>query len=262
MKINKIILNSFFSLVLREITVFLSVFKSKIIDVIIISTTNIAVFAFIMPYFGLKKSYGEFIFSGVIFLIAFFEVIGKANEFIADLSYNKKISYFLTLPLPSTLTLMSVAVGWAINNMILIALILPIGKLLAYNQIVLTSFSIVDYFFVFVTGNFFLGFFALWLSALIKEMKYLSWIWARVVNPMFMFGCYFYSWKTVFAMSKYVGVAFLFNPLVYLMEGMRAAFLGRSDYIPFWLSILVLWSLTVLFGMHGIYLLKKRLDCV
>nr|ADT71692.1 ABC transporter permease protein [uncultured organism] len=106
-------LNVFLQIILREIKVFSKLFKSKLIDLAIIVSTTIIVFSYLMPSFGLKSGYGAFIIVGVIPLVTFFEVIPRTSTLIMDITGNRKISYMLTLPLPSYLSIAAIAVGWA-----------------------------------------------------------------------------------------------------------------------------------------------------
>jgi ABC-2 type transport system permease protein len=93
-------------------------------------------------------------------------------------------------------------------------------------------------------------------------MKYISWIWSRVVNPLFMLGGFFYSWGSIYKVSHIFGYVNLLNPLLYAMEGMRAASLGQVGFLPFYVCVLAILGFIALFSMHAVCLLKKRLDCV
>ena len=79
---------------------------------------------------------------------------------------------------------------------------------------------------------------------------------------MYMFGGYLYSWHAVYALSAIGGYLSLVNPLIYTMEGMRAAILGQEGYLPFWFSFVALMLFTIAFAWNAISRLKKRLDCI
>ncbi len=250
------------SLIWREVVVFLKIFKSKLIDLVIIISTNLIVFAYLMPFFGMQTSYGPFILAGVIPLLAFFEIIARVSVFVSDLTGNKKISYLLTLPLPSWMTILSIGLGWACCNMLYTILILPFGKLVLWDRFDLAAVSYWRFIIIFFSYNIFFGFFSLWLSGLIKDMKYMTWIWSRVVNPMLMLGCYFYSWSVVYSASHIAGWINLAIPIVYVEEGMRSAILGPKGYLSYWWCLFAIWSFIIIFGWSAVSKLKKRLDCV
>lgn len=258
----KNIFNTFWQIIYREILVFFKILGSKIIDITIITTTNILVFTFLMPYFGLKSSYGPLIVVGLIALLPFFEVIHRTTNLVSDITGNKKISYFLTLPLPSGYVLAAIPLGWAACGGIYSIFVLPIAKIILYQKFDLSNFSIIKFLLGFITIQIMYGFFALFIASLIKDMKYISWIWSRVVNPLFMFGGYFYTWMAIYSMSHVIGVINFFNPVMLASECLRSAIFGQSGFINFWLSILGLWLFILLFGYLGINRIKNRLDCV
>ena len=258
----KNILKTFWQIVFKEITVFRKVFVSKFIDLLIIVLTNIIVFAFLMPSFGLKSTYGAFIVIGLIPAVSLFDAIPRTTNMVMDITGNKKISYLLTLPIPSALAIAAIAVGWAANSAMFSILILPVAKILLYNKFSLSQFSFFKFIISFVSFQLMLGFFSLFLSSLIKDMKYISWIWARVVNPLFMLGGYFYTWKSIYSLNHIAGLANLANPIMIAAESIRGAVLGPEGYLPFWFTILALYIFMFIFASIGIIKIKKRLDCV
>ncbi|MBN2479151.1 MAG: ABC transporter permease [Parachlamydiales bacterium] len=255
-------LNAFLQIVLREVSVFSKLLKSKILDLAIIVSTTVIVFSYLMPSFGLKAGYGAFIVVGVIPLIAFFEVIPRASTLVMDLTGDRKISYMLTLPLPSYLSIAAIPVGWSLCGSIYTIFVLPFAKLILLKSFDLSNLSFFKFIFSFLSINILFGFFALWLTSLIKEMKYMSWVWSRVVNPMFMLGGYFYTWKSLFSLSHAAAYVNLINPLLYSIEALRSAVFGPQGYINYWLCMLAIWIFAVFFAFWGILKIKKRLDCV
>ncbi len=258
----KNLLNTFWQIIYREIVVFFKIMGSKLIDVTIMTVTNIAVFTFLMPYFGVKTSYGPLIVVGLISAVSFFEVMPRTTNLISDITGNKKISYFLTLPLPASFVLAAIAIGWAACGSLYSIFILPLAKILLYHKLNLSHFSIFKFIIGFISIQMMYGFFALFLASLIKDMKYISWIWSRVVNPLFMLGGYFYTWVAINSVSHFIGIINLLNPVMLSCECLRAAILGQNDYLNFWLTTLGLWLFILFFAFLGITRLKKRLDCV
>ncbi len=253
---------TFSQIVYREIIVFIKIIRSKFIDLIIMLTTNVLVFTYLMPYFGLKTGYGAFLIAGLIPVIGLFEVMPRTNQMIVDISGNKKISYILTLPLPTILSLAAIPIGWAACGSIFTILILPIGKLMLLKKFDLSNFSYLKFFLSFFSINILLAFFAYWITSLIKGMQYFAWIWSRIVNPIFMLGGYFYTWKAVYAASHAAGLLNLINPLIYSTEAVRSAIFGSAKYLPFWLSLSAIWVFILVFAFFSIKRIKKRLDCV
>lgn len=253
-------MKTFFYIVYHEVAIFLKTIRGKMIDTVVIVSTSVFVFAYLMPRLGVPKVYGSLILIGLIPVVVFFEMISRIIVFVSDITETKKISYLLTLPIRPKFVFIAIGVGWAACSSILGIFIIPIGKLLFWKGIDLGQFSFFRFFLMFVIVHLFISFFGLWLSGLIKSMKYASWIWARVVNPMFMLGGYFYTWYVIYSASHTLGYINLLNPIIYCMEGIRAAALGGEGFLPFYISFLVVSALTVIFGWIASCLLVRRMD--
>lgn len=152
--------------------------------------------------------------------------------------------------------------SWAITSMLMSILLFPLGKLLVFTEWSLLGISWWRLFLMFVTTNLFFGYFALWLTGILKNMTDLNQLWLRYIAPMWMFGGYVYSWQSAYNLNAVVGYLSLINPMIYVMEGMRAACLRQEGYLPFWMSMLMLWGFIILCAWHGSRRLRKKLDCI
>ena len=54
----------------------------------------------------------------------------------------------------------------------------------------------------------------------------------------------------------------LANPLLYPMEGMRAAIVGQEGFINYWLCLAAIILCSGILIALSLWLFKKRLDCV
>ena len=100
------------------------------------------------------------------------------------------------------------------------------------------------------------------IASFVKNLAAIEHVWLRFILPLWFFGGTQFSWQTIYNIAPYIGYLTLLDPLVYVMEGMRAAVLGQEGNLPFWLCVAVLWVLTVVFGWWAIKRLKTRLDFV
>ena len=255
-------LATLYHLLCRDFRVFKEEFWGKFFDTALLLFTTVTIFSYFLPSYGLKSDYGPFILIGVVAGFGFFEVIGKVSLMIADMEGERTILYTLTLPIPSWLVFVYIGVSWALVSSIISLLMFPLGKLVLFSQFDLGKIDLLRLALIFVMGNLFFGFFALWLSSVLKKMGSLSHLFVRVVNPMYSFGGWLYSWQSVYSISPEIGYAHLVNPLLYVMEGMRAAALGQEGYLPFWFSFAALTAFTLIFAWDAIRRLQRRLDCV
>lgn len=251
-----------YHLICRDLRVFKGEFWGKMINTSLLMFTTIVIFGYFLPSYGLESDYGSFLLIGVIAGFGFFEVMGKVSVMMADLEGDKSILYLLSLPIPSWMVFSYFAISWAILSSLLSLLMFPLGKILLFNEFSFSKFNLIELPLIFIMSNLFFGFFALWLSSILKNMSSLTHLFVRVINPMYSFGGWWYSYAAISKLYPSLGYMHLINPLLYVMEGMRAATLGQAGYLPFWTSFGALSAFTAFFAWDGIRRLQRRLDCV
>jgi len=234
----------------------------KFIDTCILFFTNVIVFSYFMPQEGVKESYGPFLLVGSIASFGLIEIVGKVGLMMADIEGERTIAHTLILPVKSVFVFFYIAIFWALSSALLSIFLFPIGKLLLFTRFDLEAISYGRIIPMFITINVFFGFFALWLTSVVKGLSGINNLWMRFIGPMWMFGAYLYSWHSSFQLSPLIAYLSLINPMVYVMEGMHAASLGQEGYLPFWVCLLALWGFIIACFTHANHRLKKRLDCV
>lgn len=254
--------HTFFQFMKKDLLMFRREYFSKFFDTCFLFFTNVIVFSYFMPIMGLQSTYGSFILIGAIASFGLFDVIGHVATLIGDIEGDKTIQFPLAMPISSTLVFMQIALRWAINSFILTLLLFPIGKILLPYEYKILEMNFLKLIPMYITINVFFGFFSLWIASLIKSISSLSSLYLRVVNPIFMFGGYFYTWESLYTLSPTLAYINLIDPMLYVFEGMRSAALGSEGYLPFWNCFLALWGFILVTGYLGIRRLKKRLDVV
>ncbi len=243
----------------RDMLAFWRDYPGKMIDMLSFFITNTVVFGYFVPT---STQYGAFFVIGAIVSFGLIEIAGKVSVLLADIEGERAISHSLVLPLRSEVLFIYIGFFWALNSLILAVVLFPLSKLLLWNQLDLGKIDYLRFIIIFFAGNLFFGFFALWLTSILRGIGGLGGLWARVIGPMWMFGCYFYSWKTVYALSPTFAYLHFLNPMVYIMEGSRSAAFGPEGYLPYWFCLVALAFFILAFTAHAIYRLKKRLDCI
>lgn len=237
-------------------------FWGKLFDSTWLLITQLVVFGYLMKEMGLGGDYGPFMLVSAIAAFGFFDIVGKVSDLISDIEGERTISYTLTLPIPSWFVFLYLGIWWGINSLLVTIFLFPIGKLILFNVFDLSKVSYMKLILIYISANLFYGFFSLWLTSMLRNIGGLGYLWVRVINPIIMFGAYFYSWKAVFDVAPAFAYFDLINPLVFIMEGMRGAALGQEGYLSLWICVPVVWAFTFLFGWHAIRRLQDRLDCV
>lgn len=242
--------------------IYKDVIVSRLIDIIIWTTTLILVTSYVLPQLGLTPTYGAFFASGLIFSAGYWHIWSIASNFVADINGPKTINHNLTLPVPNSLVLIKQIISSAIQSGLPTLIILPIGKLLLLKRFPLTNFSFFKFSIIFILSNLFVGAFSMFIVSVVKDMNHIGKIGVRFMFPLWFLGGSQFSWLTLHTFAPKFSYATLANPLIYALEGSRTAILGQKGYIPFWTCIGMLFLFSILFGWLGIIKMKKRLDYV
>ena len=255
-------LRLFWKLLKTDLIVFKQYVVDKVIDTNIWTVGCVGIFAYIMPKLGLDLRYGAFYAVSAIASCAIFEVWSATCTFVSDLCGRRVISYPLTLPLPSWLVLVKNAFTYACHASVVTIVVLPLGKLILWDRMDLSQFSLFRFVIMFLSINIFVGFFALFNASLVKNMNSVGSVWMRVIFPAWLLGGSQFSWHTMHEVSPKLAYANFVNPLLYPMEGIRAAVLGQEGYLSFGICLFAMWLFIFIFGWVGIRRIKKRLDFV
>lgn len=251
----------FYELIRKEMYLFFKEFFSRIIDISIVLSTWVIVFGYLMGNSGLKNSYGTFILVGAIASFGLFETIWRATCLAQDIT-DMKITNYLILPIKSHFVFISIALSWAFSTAILTICLFPLGKLILWNKFDLSQMSLYKFCLIFIVGNLFYGFFALWIASLVSHLRNTSWLWARIINPLYMFCGFFYTWKSAYDLAHWIGFFHLLNPLLYVLEGTKASVLGQKGFLPFGICVAVICFYIFILAFDAIRRFKKRIDYI
>jgi len=254
--------NTFKHLLIADLIVYFTILKKKFLDICIYVGITISIMGYVMPALGLSKQYGVFQLVSLIAAMGLLDVYANVSGLVADFEGDFALSYQLTLPIPTRLILLKIVCYYALTGIIVSFLVLPLGKLILWNQFDLTKISIIKFLIIVITANLFYGVYTLWLASMISSMKQIGQVWTRYNFPLYFLGCSQFSWETLYNQAPILAYINLLNPVTLIMEGTRAAFLGQDGYLPFWYCTLGLTGFILLYGLHALVRLKKRLDFV
>ena len=252
----------FFKLLKTDLLIFSKSMISGWIDTSIWVIVLLVIFTYIFPQLGMRKDFGAFFLVGGIASCCIFEIFSSAVAVISDLNNKQKISYRLTLPISSSLIFTGIAIFNACKSTFLSIIILPLGKLILGNKLNFTNLSIIKFVLMFFSINIFVGFFSLFMTSITDKVENIRSIWVRIIFPLWFLGGAEFPWQAIYSISPKIAYSCLFNPLLYPMEGIRAAVLGQAGFINFWYCFAMIWTSCIIFGWIGISRMKKRLDVV
>ena len=234
----------------------------KVINLNIWAFCSLVVMGYVMQSFGLVSNYGCFQLATIIGTVGLFEVYGNALRTIVDLEGERHISYYLTLPVSPSVVLLSMMSSYALMGIVLSLITLPFGKLILFNSFSLVDIAWIKFLIILVIANIFYGMFAIAVTAQVAALSKMENIWSRFIFPLWFMGGFSFSWESIYDLSQPLAYALLGNPILYVMEGTRAALLGQQDCLPWGMCCLALSGFTVACWFYAKYKMQRLLDFV
>jgi len=254
-------MNTFYQLLKRDFTIFLSRFVDNYINTLCWVTLAIIVYQFIMPELGCNYK-GDFILVSCVISKAFFGIMEDVSGIVEDLGGDRTITYDMTLPISHDLLFIKIAISNAIHTFLLSLFILPAGKLLLWNHITFPYFCFPKFMLIILISSLFSGFFSLFIIGITKSIMEIEDVWTKYLFTMSSLGGFQFTWKATHQASPLMSYINLMNPVTYMFEGMRGATLDPAMSISFVTCCIVLILFCIPMGLIGIYLLKRRLDAI
>ena len=234
----------------------------QVINLYIWACCTLVIMGYIMQSFGLASNYGCFQFASIVGAVGLFEIYNAAARMIMDIDSDRTISYYLTLPARPAVVLLSMACSYALIGMLLTVIILPLGKIIFYNQLMLTQVSWFKFVVIAGLANIFFGIFSIAVTAHVGTITKMRNIWSRFIWPLWFLGCYQFSWKALYALSAPFAYVVLCNPITFITEGVRAALLGQADFLPWELCCVAICFFIGVCWSYAYYKMKRLLDFV
>ena len=260
---NKNIYQTFYALLLKDIAIYNKRWIYRAIDALVWSGSSLLITHNIMPLFGVTDpNYGIFILMGNFAIWGLFEMLTSIAMFLGDLQGDKSIFYYMSLPLPSYMIFIEQALASAYRSMASSLLILPMGKLILGDQLVLSSIHWPYLIFAFVMINIFYGFFTILVASYVPDLPALTMVRSRIMFPLWFLGGFQFPWKMLYGVAPKMALVSLCNPIIYIMDGIRSTALPTEEYLPFWNCMGMLIFFSMICGYFGTQKLRQRLDCI
>jgi ABC-2 type transport system permease protein len=239
-----------------------STLTEKIINIYVWAGCTLFVMSYLMQSFGLAQNFGQFQLAGILSVVGLFELYGNTATLVADLEGDRIIAYYLTLPTSMLTVLLSYICYYVIMSMSMSIALLPLGKLLLWNQFHLIDVAWLKFGLFMMLINLVWAALAFVLAAYLSSLDKLSMAWCRVIFPLWFLGGFQFSWMTTHATAPMLAYVMLLNPVIYATEGIRAVMLGQDGYLSFWLCFIVMVAVLAIAGAWAFVAMKKRLDLV
>ncbi len=184
--------------------------------------------------------------------IMFSGIAAVALPLAVDFGSTREIDDRVMCPLPTSLVAMEKVFFSAVQSCLAAAIVLPLAYFIPATHPVVHIASYPFLVLVVVLASLLAGALGLAIGTSVKPQQ-IGLIFSIIVIPITFLGCVYYPWTALHSI-KWLQIAVLFNPIVYMTEGLRAALtpsLGHMP-IPAILGMLLLsFALLSWVGMRG-----------
>lgn len=242
-------------------------FKSRILTHVINNSLIYPVlysllFGYIQPniYFGIhSQMQGSALFIGqiLIILLVFANTVNIMVLF--DLENTRFTEYQITLLPPRIFLIERIFFASLLTFMIAVPFF-PVAKLVLRDSFITSNASWISAYIILYLGSLCCSAYTMFAACLIPSSRKLRTFWMRVNFPLLTFGGLFVPWIASLKLSKILGLVMLFDPLLYITEGLRAAILQNPDYLPVELCIGMLLAFSIFFTLLSWHFFKKKVD--
>lgn len=198
------------------------------------------------------------LFSGSICLALFIISYKKTIPLLYDLDKDRFIDYQISILSPR-LVLLEKIVFNSLFTFLLVLPFFPLAKLIVQDRLntQATSWPLIAC--ILLAGSFACSAYNMFTAVFLKGPNDLTQLWARFNIPMLIMSG-FVPWYLMVTLSPYFGYAMLLNPMIYITEGVRQAFLDDNKFLSIGTCIIALFIITATFTHLAWHFFKKRTD--
>lgn len=251
--------NIFMSLMKTDFQLLFTHIKSKLLDAIIWGGFSLSVATFIYPMMGMKN-FGLFQAPSIFIGVVGFEMYSQLFLTTMNIEQKGHWFYLFTLPISSSIVFAQKILFYTLNGLILGLTMIPLSKIILFNQLNLASIAWAKLLIALVSSCFFFACFLLIIVSITKSTKHVEHLFMRVMFPLWFIGGFQFSWFMLLKLNKIIAYIALISPYTYAHEAARAAVLGQEGYIAFHICIAILLVGGLIFAYIGYKRLKKQLD--
>jgi ABC-type polysaccharide/polyol phosphate export permease len=253
----------FYALLTRDIKMLKCRLKNLLIDGLILMCVTVLIFGYLLPLLGMRTTLIAPIFLGNS-LSFFLASLGYnfATRMAYDLKFNRFIDYFLTLPLPKRWLFTYFITSFIIEATIITLPLVTIGIILLGKNFGPINGSFITFLAVYFLVLLFWALFFLGSSFIYSYEWFKNNMWARRIMPLFVFGSAFFTFKDIADIMPTFSKIMLCNPLTYVVEGLRSALLGGTNYLPLTTCVIGIIVSLVFMTLRLRYGIYKQLDPV
>jgi len=253
---------AFGALLLRDLVVVRKTWKEVLPRTLIQPFLLVFVFAYVFPKIGQgiggvrgAEDFSTLLVAGVVGLAIMFQGIQSvAIPMVQEFGYTREIEDRVQAPLPVSMVAVEKAVAGALNGLFAAILVFPIAAVVPATPVSL-DINWVELLTIVPIACYMCGALGLTFGTRF-EPRTVPMLFGIFVIPITFLGAVYYSWATLEPV-RWLQIAVLANPLVYMCEGLRAA-LTTAPHMSLWAIYPALIGFSILFTWLGIGGFKRR----
>ena len=242
----------FYTLVNREVGRFFSVYRQTVLPGLISSALYILIFGFTLEQRISEidgVSYTWYILPGLIMMNTLSNATANTSSSMLQMKLLQQLPDLLTAPLSGIEISLAYIIGGTIRGMVNGILVLFLGVLIS-GLPVQNIFGTLLFIFLVSWAFSSMG---LVLGQLAENWDQMAMMQNFFLTPLSFLGGIFYSIKML---PEWAQLLSLFNPIYYMINGLRYTILGISDSDPFY-SFLIALLMTLIFTISSIKVMEN-----
>lgn len=176
-----------------------------------------------------------------------------------DLLGERYIEYQATLLKPQLVIIERIFFSTIFTFIMLIGFY-PMAKLLLGSTFNTTATSWPAVMLMLLVSSLAMSTYNVWICCTLHSAQSLRKLWVRCNVPLLLLGGFWVPWHLIMKSHPWLAYATLANPLIYISEGLRRAFLNTPDFFAVSTCVAMLLLLSVVFTLLALRSFKKRID--
>jgi ABC-2 type transport system permease protein len=223
------------------------------------------VFTFIMPRMaggnpmaaGAGPAFGTVLLPGLMAVaIMFSGIAGVALPLSTEFGITREIDDRVMCPVPVWAVAVEKVCFSALQSIVAALIVIPMAIWIPAKPVYPDFHNWALLILVLVMSSLLAGSMGLAIGSTVNP-KQIGLVFSIVVVPITFLGCVYYPWAYLDKIY-WLKIAVLFNPIVYMSEGLRAAVTPGVNHMPVWAILLALSVFLVLLGRWGVAGFLKR----
>ena len=195
--------------------------------------------------------FGTVILPGLMSVaIMFSGIAAVALPLSQEFGVTREIDDRVMCPLPVAAVALEKVCFSALQSIIAAALVFPLAYYIPSTPVEVSVHSWLFLAAVLVLASLAAGALGLTIGTSVKPQQ-IGLVFGVVVVPITFLGCVYYPWAYL-SHIRWMQITVLFNPIVYMSEGLRAALTPTLPHMPAWLILSMLVVSTGLLGWIGV----------